>query len=134
MVTKLEKTLKEALQVVQDRDKIKKEIDSLIIVQEDIKRNTAKEQKKASDKMDEFTSIYDREINGLIDQKDRLEGALNILKNEIKAKKESITNFDKQIDDLKITVNQLNLERNGLQEELEGVKAEGKKLASKFTE
>ena len=97
MAVNMEKTLKEVLQVVQNKAKIQKEIDALIIVREDIKMNTAKEQKKANSEMEEFTSVNNQAINKLLDQKSRLEGALNTLKNEINAKKGSIINFDKQI-------------------------------------
>ena len=43
----VEKALKEILQLIQDKAKIKKEIDSLIIQREDIARDVEKEKKKA---------------------------------------------------------------------------------------
>jgi predicted nucleic acid-binding Zn-ribbon protein len=84
--------------------------------------------------MEEFKSTLNQEINKLQDQKSSLEEESFRLRGQIKASKGSITIFDKEINDLKIQVRQLTTERNGLQEEVEGIKAEGKKLASKFTE
>ncbi len=124
----------DVMELVKDKPKIKKEIDILQRKLDDINMNVTKEKKKANTEMEEFVSINNQEINNLLDQKSSLEGALNRLQNEIKAKKESITNFDKQIDDLKITVSQLNLERNGLEEEVEGFKATAKTMANKFSE
>ncbi len=53
---------------------------------------------------------------------------------EIKAKKGSILDYDKQIGELKDQVSEHTLQRNKLEEIISGLKADGKRFASKFTE
>lgn len=128
------KAVKTVVALLENKGKIKKEIDGLIIQREDIDIDLGRRKKKAERELADFKESLIIERNTLTTQLDCLKGELKRLPGEIASKKESIINFDLTIDGLKQQNAELEGSNKKLTEINDGLRSDAKKRSKQLAE